>query len=189
MAPLRPALVLACIAVLLPAGLSGCSLGKKGAEHEEVREGLDVEVDGVGYNVFITRQLNIKQPPDDDFYNGPEPKPGRVLYGVFIKVCNITDVNRMPISRFIVEDTDGNEYRPVPIKGDNPFAYKAKELAPKECIPPPGSAGAFGPTGGAMLLFDLPDAAQENRPLELQLVGTQNLLEGERTERTIELDI
>ncbi|MBA2506814.1 MAG: hypothetical protein H0V29_12880 [Thermoleophilaceae bacterium] len=182
-------LLVVFLAALAPLALSGCELGKKGADHEEIREGIDAEVDGVAYNIYITRQLNIRQPPDEDFYQGPEPPPGFVYYGVFLKTCNITDENQMPIERFIIEDTQGNEYFNRRLPEANTFGYHAKELAPQECIPLPGSAGDFNPTGGAMLLFELPVQAQQDRPLELQLQGTYDLLKKERTEKTIELDI
>lgn len=180
---------IACLALLAPLALSGCELGEKGADAEKVREGLDVEVDGVGYNVYITRQLNIKIAPDDDFYDGPKARPGFVYYGVFLKACNVTDEVRSPIRSFVIEDTRGNEYHPKPIPGNNPFAYKARALASGQCIPEPGSAGDFNPTGGAMVLFELPVSAQEDRPLELKLHGTYDLIKKERTEKTIELDI
>lgn len=186
----RPRVLLVLLLVALAAfALSGCELGKKGADHAEVREGLQVEVDGVGYTVYITRQLNIKQPPDDDFFQGEEPPPGFVYYGVFIKACNITDEVQTPISKFIIEDTQGNEYFNKKLPEENQFAYNEKELEPGECIPLPGSAGDFNPTGGAMLLFELPVSAQQDRPLELQLQGTYDLLKKERTEKTLELDI
>ena len=182
-------LLVVCLAALAPFALSGCELGKKGADHAEIREGLDVEIDGVGYNVYITRQLNIKQPPDDDFFQGPDAPPGFVYYGVFIKACNISDEVQSPIEKFIIEDTQGNEYENEELPEKNSFAYHAKELEPGECIPLPGSAGDFNPTGGAMLLFELPVSAQQDRPLELQLEGTLDPIKGERTEKTIELDI
>src|SRR5256885_9353342 len=49
------------------------------------------------------------------------------------------------------------------------FAYRARVLAPRGCIPEPGSAAATGPTAGSMILFSLPIFATENRPLELEI--------------------
>ena len=44
-------------------------------------------------------------------------------------------------------------------------------LAPNECIPESGSVAQLGPTAGSMLLFRLPLANTEYRPLELEIEG------------------
>jgi hypothetical protein len=176
--------------LLLSTGVAVSGCGKAGANKAQVREGLDVIVDGVGYNVGITRQLNITEPPDNDFYQGPDAGKGFALYGVFLTACNVTKhTTKVPVKKFIIEDTRGNEYRPVQLPVSNRFAFKPRPLGYKECEPTPGSAGSFNPTGGAMLLFKLPVSAQENRPLELQIVGTHDLLSGTQQQKTIELDI
>jgi uncharacterized lipoprotein YehR (DUF1307 family) len=57
----------ACVLVLA-ASLAAC--GTKDEEQgveEPAREGLALPLGGVEYNVFITRQLNPKIPPDDAF--------------------------------------------------------------------------------------------------------------------------
>jgi hypothetical protein len=149
---------------------------------EPAREGLAIEMGGVDYNVFITRQLNPEITPDDA-YVAEDPPPGETLYGVFIQVCNVSDDQRTPADEFVVLDNQGNRFEPEELPEDNQFAYQAVPLDPEECIPEAGSVAQLGPTAGSMLLFQLPLQTTENRPLELEV-------EGEGDEHlTFELDI
>lgn len=170
---LRKHTPVACaLALALAVGAAGC-----GPTEDEVgvvepaREGLAVDVGGLDYNVFLTRQLNLAIPPDEAYYDGPPAEPGNALYGVFIHVCNEGDEALPSASDFTVVDSQGNEFEPVELPEDNAFAYNARELAPGECIPADGSVAQQGPTAGAMLLFDFPLQATENRPLELEVTN------------------
>jgi hypothetical protein len=179
--PLARALTLLACLVALAATVAAC--GKEQGVEEPAREGLALPLDGVDYNVFITRQLNPKIPADDAVYDGPEPGPDENLYGVFIQACNNSDDSHATVDDFTIKDNQGNEFEPEPLPDDNQFAYTPRELAPKECIPEAGSVAQLGPTGGAMLLFKLPLQTTENRPLELEIQG-----EGDE-KLTFELDI
>ena len=181
---LRPVLMLLCLAALA-AGAAACGNADEhpGVDHP-AREGLALELEGVAYNVFITRQLNTRIPPDDAYVEeGTEPEPGETLYGVFLQACNATDEARETVDEFKIVDNQGNEFEPEELPDDNHFAYEARELLPSECIPEAGSVAQLGPTAGSMLLFRLPLENTEYRPLELEI-------EGEGDERlTFELDI
>ena len=100
--------------------------------------------------------------------------------------AGLQPVQRRPrgtVEEFKVVDNQGNEFEPEELPEDNRFAYHARELEPKECIPEAGSVAQLGPTAGTMLLFRLPLQTTENRPLELEI-------EGEGDEHlTFELDI
>lgn len=174
---------LACLAVLA-LGAAACGDKEPGVD-EPAREGLALPLDGVDYNVFITRQLNPAVPADDAFFQGPEPEPGETLYGIFLQACNNSDDARETTDSFKVVDNQGNEFEPEEISAEqeNTFVYAARELDPKECIPESGSVAQLGPTGGALLVFKFPLQTVENRPLELEI-------EGEGDEKlTFELDI
>ena len=51
------------------------------------------------------------------------------------------------------------------------FAFRAQPLNRGECLPNQASATSFGPTGGAMILFEIPFTDTENRPFELEIEG------------------
>ncbi len=167
----RRLLMLLCLAVLA-GGLAACGNSdiKKGVD-EPAREGLALELGGVEYNVFITRQLNTKVTPDKAYFDGPEAAKGETLYGVFIQVCNRSDEVHQTADDFRIKDNQGNEFEPEELPEDNAFAYHATELAPNECIPEAGSVAQLGPTSGSMLLFRLPLQNTEYRPLELEIQG------------------
>jgi len=167
-------------AVLMPV-LSAC--GDEPGVDEPAREGLAIDIGGINYNVFITRQLNLEIPPDKAYYPGPPAKPGNALYGVFIQACNISEnEDRTTTEDFVVEDNQGNEFEPIELEKDNAFAYHPVKLRGNECIPEEGSVAQQGPTAGSMLLFDFPLENTENRPLEL-------VVNGGGEERTFELDL
>ncbi len=179
----RRLLMLLCLAALA-AGLAAC--GESDVEQgvdEPAREGLAIELDGVDYNVFITRQLNTKVTPDKAYFDGPEAEPGETLYGVFIQVCNRSEDTHETASDFKIKDAQDNEFEPEELPEDNAFAYHAGELEPNECFPEAGSVAQLGPTSGSMLLFRLPLENTEYRPLELEVQG-----EGDE-HLTFELDI
>lgn len=190
----RLLLAVACVAASVP--LSGCFLAPEHEEGEALREGLDVRVGGIDYTVFITRQLNPSLPDDRAYWQREEAPPGRSYYGVFLQACNRSDEDdELPersyasTEEFQVVDTQGNEYEPLEPSEDNVFHYHAQTLAPGECIPRVGSLAQQGPTGGAMLPFELPLEAGENRPLELDIIAGDTAVADQPEVGRIELDL
>jgi hypothetical protein len=174
--------ILACLLALAgPLALAACGDEEIGVD-EPAREGLAVEMQGIDYNVFITRQLNPDITPDNAYVTTEAP-PGEALYGIFLKACNVSDEPRETADEFIVRDNQENTFEPEPLPEDNQFAYSPRELDPQECIPEAGSVAQLGPSAGSMLLFRFPLENTENRPLELEIEGEG----GEK--RTFELDI
>jgi len=167
---LLPALTLAAV------GVAAC--GESGDERafipgEAAREGIAVPLEGVDYEIFITRQLNLADAEDKQYYQGRPALPGRALYGVFLQACAHEDAKDRPVasSRMRVLDIRGKEYRPLPTGRGNVFAYKPGPLRPGQCEPNAASATSYGPTGGSMVLFQIPVADTENRPFELEIEG------------------
>ena len=115
----------------------------------------------------------------------PEERPQQCptsLYGVFIQVCNETTDGAPESAReatevdgrefpgdFEIEDAQGNKFEPVVLPETNVFAYRSRPLKKGDCIPASGSAASTTPTAGALLVFRIPVAATENRPLELSI--------------------
>src|SRR4051794_7342971 len=180
--------LLACLLAGL-AVLTGCNNTR---EHNAGREGLPEEIGHVDYNVYITRELNLHDTEDAGYYKGPEAPPGFALYGVFLQACNPSDnVNGphwMAASNFVVEDTAGNTFKPLPLPVDNIWAYKPRPLKQNACIPQLGSLASSGPTNGSLLIFKLPLATLENRPLDLRITAPPTA-NGVRDSGLIELDI
>ena len=178
---LRRLPIVACaVALAAPLGLVACGDDEQGID-EPAREGLAIELGGVDYTVFITRELNPDITPDNAYVTTEAP-PGEALYGVFLRACNVSDDQREAASEFVVKDNQENTFEPESLPEDNQFAYNARALGPGECIPAAGSVAQLGPTAASMLLFEFPLENTENRPLELEIE-----LNGEK--RTFELDI
>jgi hypothetical protein len=156
-------------ALLLAVGVAACGNHEEQGVEEPAREGIAVEMGGVDYNVFITRQLNPAVQPDGAYYAGPPTKPGEVLYGVFLQTCNRSNEPRDTATTFKATDNQGNEFDPTPLPEDNQFAYSAQRLDPDECIPEAGSVAQLGPTAASMVLFTFPLEQTENRPIELEI--------------------
>jgi hypothetical protein len=185
--PRRAALLLA---MTLTAVLAGCGADPP-PDSEPVREGLGIEAGGLTYNVYITRELNLRDVEDRTYFKGPEAPPGSALFGVFLIVCNDHEngPTRAPARDFKIVDSQENEYRPVPLPPSNDFAYRPVPLKHKACNPARGSIANQSPTGGTMLLFKLPQAATENRPLELEIKAPLDVETGKTQIRRVELDI
>jgi hypothetical protein len=168
----RRLLMLLCLAVLA-AGLGACGTKdtKQGVD-EPAREGLALPLEGIEYNVFITRELNPRITPDKSYVDpGTEPDAEHTLYGVFLQACNRGKESSQAAETFRIVDSQGNEFEPESLPASNDFSYQPRVLAPHECIPEVGSVAQLGPTAGSMLLFRLPLANTEYRPLELEIEG------------------
>src|SRR5436190_5219835 len=174
------ALALVCLSVFAGCGKQSNKPG------ETVREGLSTPLAGLRYTVFLTRQLNLANEEDKGYLPGhEEAPPGKGLYGVFLEACNQSDKEAIAASRFYIEDTQGKRFTPQGLASDNPFAYHGGAVAPKNCEPARGSLAQQAPTSGAMLLFELPLASTENRPLELHIEGPFNAAAGKPDEATV----
>src|SRR4051812_34688611 len=162
-----------CILALFGVLLAGC--GDNPRENDASREGLPEKIGGIDYNVYITRELNLRDVEDSGYYKGPEAPPGFALYGVFLQACNPQEAAHPPnvpaADDFTVIDTQGNRFRPLAAAPGNDFAYRAVPLKHLACIPKQGSLASSAPTSGALLIFKLPLRALENRPLDLEIVS------------------
>ena len=164
--------------------LSGC--GENPRPNDAAREGLPEEVGQIEYNVYITRELNLKDLEDQGYYDGPEAPPGFALYGVFLEACNHEDEGSeevMSARDFVIEDTQGESFEPIELADDNIFAYKPEALGGQDCTPAEGTLARSAPTNGSLLIFELPLQTLENRPLQLKITAPDG------DEGRVELDI
>jgi len=164
----RAAAALAALA-LCALALSACDSGHHGLS---IVEGEPVELGELEYKVLFTRLLNIHDVEDRDYLTGQEPpQPGRSYLGVFVQIESTADegFNEIPTDIHIV-DSDEQEFEAV--ESESIFAVElGGELGPGDQVPALDSAAQTGPIEGSLILFDLPDEATENRPLELIIPG------------------
>lgn len=179
-------------ALLAATALALASCGHPSEEagiEEPAREGLAIPIGDAYYNVFQTRQLNLATVPDRNYYDGEPASKEDALYAVFLQACNRSKRPVETADHFAVVDNQGEEFEPLELPEENAFAYEARRLEPDECIPEVGSVAQQGPAGAAMLLFELPIDATENRPLELEVQAPLDPESGKREKRKFELDL
>lgn len=167
------------------AGQDGVREGKVESGDQPVREGIGIELEGLTYTVFITRELNPQDPEDRDYYQGRPPPPGSALYGIFFKACNDGTAPAEAAEKFKVTSTQGQEFEPVTLPKTNIFAYRPSSLSAKQCIPNELSTAAQAPAAGALIVFEIPISATENRPMELEIEPPS----GKGAPALVELDI
>ena len=184
--------IFALCALALVAAMAFSACGKSSnKEGETVREGLSTPLGGLRYTVFLTRQLNLANEEDKGYLPTTKPAPpGKGWYGVFIEACNKDKVKEAIASNsFYITDTQGGRFEPTGLSADNPFAYKGGPIPPQNCDPRRGSLAQQSPTSGSLVLFQIPLAATENRPLTLHIEGPFDPAKGKRSEAEVELDI
>ncbi len=146
--------------------------------------GSTATVGGLRYTPVIARQLNPGGEPDRAILEGVDVdrSGGPLLVAVMLRVCNDSGRPRTPTGDLILEDAFGTRLQPVELPADNQLAYRPRELAPGECLPPDGSA-AEATLGGGALVFRVPLEIRRNPPLGLRIgSGT-----GER--QTVAIDL
>jgi hypothetical protein len=161
-------LVLALALALALIGVAGCGSD----EGKEADEGVPIKLGDLKINVQETRFLNPAQPDDSEYLKGQElPVPASQAYlGVFLTIHNDADdtVKLPTYAEVSIVDTTGAAYQAVPSSTD--FAAPlGTDLAGGEDIPAPDTAAANGPTQGALVLFLVGQAVNENRPLKLEI--------------------
>ena len=172
-----------CAALLLAVtslGLAACggeaesSDSGEAAGVSEVAESESEYLDlgGLKYQVQMSRQLNPRDPADADYFRNlaasdTELPKGEIWFGVFMRVENESDDPLPSAERFSIDDTRGNEFEPL--ESDNVFAYRPETVAGKGYIPNPERLQAYAGTQGSLLLFKIPTASLDNRPLELRI--------------------
>jgi hypothetical protein len=163
---LGAALVLAgaLLAALL---LAGCETNPE--SDLSVEEGQPVKLGDLLYNVQISRPLNPADPEDEAYLVDQPPPPDDELYlGVFIVIENEGDSPQTVPEDFVVTDTEGDEFEPIPSR--SLFALELGGTVPGQReLPNPESTAANGPIQGAMILFLIPEVATEARPLTLDI--------------------
>ena len=161
-------LVLALALALALLGVAGCGSD----EGKEADEGVPIKLGDLQFNVSETRFLNPAQPDDSQYLAGQKlpPPSGQDYLGVFLTIHNEGDdpVMLPTYADTSVVDTTGAGYEAIPSTND--FAAPlGTELAAGGDVPAPDTAAANGPTQGALAIFLVGQAVNENRPLKLEI--------------------
>jgi hypothetical protein len=164
--PLLAALLFAALAL----GVSACG---HSSDSKEVVEGEVVELGELKYQVIFSRFLNPNDTEDSSYLVGqPEPEKGSTYFGVFLEVQNKSQETQKLAETFTITDADGEEFEAIPSESLYAFPVGG-EVEAQEPIPAPDSTPQQGPIEGSLVLFELPAAASENRPLTLSIDGPE----------------
>jgi hypothetical protein len=163
------------VAVFVAAlALSGCSR-KHNVVSFAKTEGIYIDVGPLDYQVQHSRQINPRLTPDKAFLTGlPEfvtpPTKDETWFAVWLRVENQTKAAAPAATKFEITDTLGKVYEPMPIRvADNPLAYGAPVLQPKEVFPSLDSVAGDATAQGALLIFKISYGSLGNRPLEFKI--------------------
>ena len=187
----RLALLLSIVASL---ALAAC--GNEEIENEQYQsenaqvaetEGIYVTVDGLKYQVQLSKQLNPLDDGDRDYLKGVNTKlnPDEEWFAVWLLAQNYAEpcedgkesTEEQPCgdiptaSDFEIVDTQEKAYVPVPIGEENVWAYRPRALGTKETLPDSEAPARERFPNGAMLLFKVKRESLNNRPLELNIRG------------------
>jgi hypothetical protein len=169
---LRKLVLLAFVAVFV----AGCGGYKTAVTTIAETEGVYVDVAGLTYQVQLSRYLNPGDVEDKQYLQGLPPGvspqlPGdEIWFGVWMRVKNYSGGPLMPTDKFVIEDTEGNKFEPVPLdSATNVFVYDPILLQQSQVLPTPDTAASSGPIQGSLILFRLKTTSLQNRPLKLSI--------------------
>ena len=172
--PRRTRLVLPLLAALL-LGLLALTVSACGysSDSKDVAEGEVVELGDLKYQVVFSRFLNPNDNEDSAYLVGqPAPEKGSNYFGVFLEVQNKSEENQKLAETFKIADADEETFDAIPSESLYAFPFGG-EVESQEPIPAPDSTPQQGPIEASLVLFELPSAASENRPLTLSIDGPE----------------
>ncbi|MEI2703380.1 MAG: hypothetical protein V9E83_13400 [Baekduia sp.] len=157
---------------VLGGGLSAC--GEHPPKNVGHNEGAYVETGGLEYQVQISRQLNPSDFEDRDYLvglpAGTRLAKGEQYFAIFLRVFNREDEPARAARGFYMTDTTGARYKPIVLDTRiNRVAFRPGMLNPSDQLPLPGSLGRENTTQGALILFKVPVAAYDSRPLTFHI--------------------
>jgi hypothetical protein len=181
------------LVTLLLVALAALVVGACGNKEDKTlhgaTEGIYIDVGGLKYQVQISRVLNPTDREDRDYLvdlpADQQLKPDENWFAVFMRVENDADKAAPATDAYSIKDTQSNVYKPIAMGPKNVFAYRPAVLQPKDILPLPSTGAAENTIQGAMVLFKIPVANFQNRPLELQIPAP----DGGGETGTVDLDV
>jgi hypothetical protein len=163
--------VAAALCAALTLGACGSSHATSNASSDN--NGVYVSLNGVYYQLQISRELNQYSAEDHGYLMGlaaNPPSPQQIWYGVFLRAVNDSHQSHVTAASFDIRDTQGNVYYPVALNPvTNGYVWTAQMLQPLGTEPAPDTTASFGPTQGGLVLFKLNNSVYANRPLTLDI--------------------
>jgi hypothetical protein len=161
-------LIFAVALLLLSIGVSAC--GTDAEDKGEIVEGVPVQLGDLQYKVLFSRFLNPYDVEDHEYLVGqPAPSPDSHYLGVFVQIINKNkDADETIPSGWKITDTQDNSY--FPVQSESAYALDfGGSVGAEDQVPALDSTAQSGPIGGSMILFEIPDSANDNRPLEMEI--------------------
>ncbi len=189
----RLPLLLALMAGLVLAGCGQEAQDEGGFQTEIAQvaetEAIYIDIDGLKYQVQVSRQLNPLTPDDRDYLRGlPEDvatlRDDEEWFAVFMRVENHEDEAQQLAEDFEIKDTQENVYRPLELGRENLFAYRPSRVESDEIYPGTNTVAGERQPYAALLLFKVRRFSLDNRPLELEFVGPRS---GKRASVTLDV--
>ena len=152
-------------------GVAAC--GQVPDPPSDLNDGVYEFVGPITYQLQVSRELNQYSVEDKQYLAGVPAgedtlTPDQLWYGVFLWAKNQTNQPHATASRFEIVDSSGDIYHPIAVDTSiNEYAWTSQVLQPSGIEPAPNTTASFGPTGGSLLLFKLPNSVYSNRPLTL----------------------
>lgn len=165
---LRVLLALAVVAVAPTVAACGSST----TDVKNLSEGEPVKLGDLQTTVVFSRFLNPSDTEDHNYLVGQAPQTANQLYlGVFVQISNKSNSKSIRVpTGWTITDTQNNTYSPI--ASNSPYAlHVGRYISPEDQAPSLDSSAQVGPIQGSMLLFKIPDSANENRPLRLSVPG------------------
>ena len=190
--PRAARLLLLALTAIAALALAGC--GDEDQEGETIvaeTEGIYTNVDGLTYQVQLSRILNPADIEDAAFLRGTSegvaPGEDEVWFGIFMRVQNESKSETFRTAdTFEMEDTAGLTFEPLNLDvKSNVFAYEPVPLRPGGVIPALTSPSWDNSIQGSLLLYKVKVQSLYNRPVELHI---SNSASGGQT-ATVDLDI
>jgi hypothetical protein len=178
---------------LLLAAVAAIAIGACGEKTERQlhaeTEGVYVDVGELKYQVQISRLLAPADPEDRgylvDLPAGESLGADDEWFAVFMRVENGSEEPQRVADQYEIVDTQENRYKPIQMGPKNVFAYRPGVLEPHHSLPFEDSPAGQNSIQGALLLFKIPVANFENRPLELRIAAPQTT----KDVGTVDLDV
>jgi hypothetical protein len=166
------------IAMVAAAGLLAAGCGDKISNVTQGEdEGTYVNVGPLSYQVQISRYLNPYDTEDKAYLAGlpagtPVDQKGQLWFGVFVRIKNYSPQTQMPapLSGYTITDTENDRFQPVQLdRRQNAYAYTPAKILPAAWFPSQESTAGINPIDGELLVYRLPLATVQNRPLDLHI--------------------